>query len=79
MHATLTQILRALEVVRDGDTRRSAPLTPREAAARAAIVDNAILATLQLAAAVKAAAIGDTAPAVSACAALRLDELEVRS
>lgn len=79
MYATLTQSLRALEVVRDGDTRRSASLTPREAAARAAIVDNAIAATLKLAAAVKAAAAGDPAPAVAACAALCLDELEVRS
>ena len=63
MYATLTQSLRALEVVRDGDVRRAAPLTLREAHARAAIMTHAIGVTLQLAAAVKAAAAGDPAPA----------------
>lgn len=79
MTATLTLSLRALEVVRDGDLRRSAPLTAREAAARAVIIDNAIAVTLQLAAAVKAAAAGDIAPSAAAVDALRLTELEVRS
>jgi hypothetical protein len=79
MYATLTQSLRALEVVRDADVRRADPAHYREAMARALIVDNAITATLQLAAAVKAAAAGDTAPAVAAVTALRLDQLEMRS
>ena len=79
MYATLAQSLRALEVVRDGDVRRAAPLTLREAHARAAIMTHAIGVTLQLAAAVKAAAAGDTAPAIAAMAALRLDEVEVKS
>lgn len=79
MYATLTQSLRALEVVRDADVHRADPAHYREAMARALIVDNAITATLQLAAAVKAAAAGDTAPAVAAAFMLRLDEVEVRS
>lgn len=79
MYATLTQSLRALEVVRDADVRRADPAHYREAMARALIVDNAITATLQLAAAAKAAAAGDTAPAVAAVTALRLDQLEMRS
>lgn len=78
MYATLTQSLRALEVVRDGDVRRAEPARYREAAARALIFDNAITVTLQLAAAVKAAAAGDTAPALAAVAVLRLDEVEVQ-
>ena len=78
MYATLTQSLRALEVVRDGDVRRAAPLTLREAHACAAITTHAIDVTLQLAAAVKAAAAGDPAPALAAAAALRLDEVEVQ-
>lgn len=77
--ATLTQSLRALEVVRDGDVRRADPLALREATARAAIITHAIGVTLQLAAAVKAAAQGDAAPAITAVAALRLDEMEVLS
>ncbi|MGW8136883.1 hypothetical protein ACWGNZ_14885 [Sphingomonas zeae] len=79
MYATLTQSLRALEVVRDADVRRADPAGYQEAIARALILDNAISAPLQLAAAVKAAAAGDTAPAIAAVAALRLDQLEVRS
>ena len=49
-----------------------------EAHARAAIMTHAIGVTLQLAAAVKAAAAGDPAPALAAAAALRLDEVEVQ-
>lgn len=78
MYATLTQSLRALEVVRDADVRRADRAGYQEAIARALILDNAISATLQLAAAVKAAAAGDTTPAIAAVAALRLDQVEVQ-
>ncbi|MFN3677268.1 MAG: hypothetical protein ACK4TC_14950 [Sphingomonas pseudosanguinis] len=78
MYATLTQGLRALEVVRYSDVRRADPVALREATARAAIITHAIGVTLQLAAAVKAAAAGDIAPAVAAMTALRLDQVEVK-
>lgn len=78
MYVTLTQSLRALEVVRDADVRRADPAHYREAMARALIVDNAVTVALQLAAAVKAAAAGDIAPAVAAMSALRLDQVEVK-
>ncbi|USU13217.1 hypothetical protein NF701_05100 [Sphingomonadaceae bacterium OTU29THOMA1] len=76
---TLTMSLRALEVIRDGDARvLLAADKPASAAAHTAIIDNAIDATLTLAAAVKAAAAGDQEAARRVAEDLRLDELEVR-
>lgn len=78
MRVTLTQSLRALEVIRDADIRRADATQLREALGRGLIIDNAVAVALELAAAVKAAAAGDTAPAVAAMNALRLDQLEVK-
>lgn len=78
MYVTLTQSLRALEVIRDADIRRADPIQLREALGRGLIIDNAVAVALQLAAAVKAAAAGDTAPAVAAVSELRLDQVEVK-
>lgn len=76
---TLTMSLRALEVIRDGDARvLLAADKPVSAAAHTAIIDNAIAATLTLAAAVKSAAAGDQEAARRVAEDLRLDELEVR-
>ncbi len=79
MHVTLTQSLRALEVIRDADIRRADDAHLREALGRGLIIDNAVAVTLRLAAVVKAAAAGDTAPAVALVTELRLDQLEVKS
>ncbi|MFN3675450.1 MAG: hypothetical protein ACK4TC_05670 [Sphingomonas pseudosanguinis] len=78
MRVTLTQSLRALEVIRDADIRRADATQLREALGRGLIIDNAVAVALELAAAVKAAAAGDTAPAVAAMSALRLDQVEVK-
>ena len=78
MRVTLTQSLRALEVIRDADIRRADATQLREALGRGLIIDNAVAVALELAAAVKAAAAGDIAPAVAAMNALRLDQVEVK-
>ncbi len=76
--ATLTASLRALEVIRDDDARRLLEAgKPMAAAASIAIIDNAIRATLDLAAAVTAALDGDLAPARQISADVALDSMGI--
>lgn len=77
--ATLTASLRALEVIRDDGAKRlhdAGMITT--ALAHTAIIDNAILAALDLAVAVKTAAEGNPALAIEAVDVLGLDQIEVR-
>lgn len=77
--ATLTASLRALELVRDGDAQLLLKHgRPDAAAARIAIIDNARIAAIELAVAVRAAAAGDIEPARRIAHDLRLDQLEIR-
>ncbi len=77
--ATLTQSLNALELVTDAAVAKLHAEGERVTAfAHQSIKENAVNATLRLAAAVRAALDGDLAPARDAMRDLRLDQLEIR-
>jgi hypothetical protein len=77
--AGLTESLRALEVIRDGNAvvLRQAGMHSTAFAANA-LTDNVIHITLELAAALQAALAGDLGPAKQAAEALALDRVEVQ-
>lgn len=77
--ASLNSSLKTLEQVRDKQAEflSKAQIDPNAIAAFKALIDHQIRVMLELAAAVKAAAGGDVAPAQMAMLSLRLDEVRI--
>ena len=79
--ASLNSSLTMLEQVRDKQAEflAKANIDPNAIAAFKALIDHQIRVMLELAAAVKAAAAGDVAPAQMASLSLRLEEVSIGS